>query len=106
MTHAQPIYPCPDISSEPSYGSNTPPLRARNKWTAPVYGATIQHAIEDDITEPITATTRKYLQQVIGTLLYYARAVDNTMQVAISTLSSVQATGTEATMDAVVHLLN
>jgi hypothetical protein len=85
------------------------PTRAQHsphKWIVPVYGATTQLALEEDTTTPIDDKTRKYLQQVIGTLLYYARAVDNTMLVAISTLSSVQATGTEATMDAVVHLLN
>ncbi len=82
------------------------PQESPHQWQAPTYGATIQLALQPDDTPPISHTTRKYLQQVIGTLLYYARAVDNTMLVAISTLSSVQATGTEATMTAVVQLLN
>jgi hypothetical protein len=51
-------------------------------------------------------TDIKYLQQVIGALLYYARMLDNTMLVAISTLASQQSHGTQATMNALVQLLN
>ena len=39
-------------------------------------------------------------------LLYYARAVDPTMLVALKTLAAAQTKCTEATMDAAVQLLN
>ena len=58
------------------------------------------------IHPPLHSTDLKTLQQILGTLLYYARAIDNTMLVAISTLASVQATGTKATLNAAIHLLN
>ena len=48
----------------------------------------------------------KRLQEIIGVLLYYARAVDSTMLVALGTLAATQAKGTEVTMEAAVHLLN
>jgi hypothetical protein len=44
--------------------------------------------------------------KVVGTSLYYARAVDLTRQVALGTIAAAQANGTEATMDAAIHLLN
>jgi hypothetical protein len=82
------------------------PQHSPHAWTAPNYSAATQAAIAEDTTSPLGAADITFLQQIIGTLLYYARAVDNTMLVAISTLASVQAKGTEATMDAAVHLLN
>jgi hypothetical protein len=51
-----------------------------------------------------TGITR--IQQVIGTLLYYARAVDATMFVALGTLAAAHSKGTEATAKALAHLLD
>jgi hypothetical protein len=44
--------------------------------------------------------------EIIGTLLFYARAIDNTMLVALNALASQQAAPTQTTMDHIVHLLN
>ena len=84
----------------------TRPQHSPHAWIAPDYGAATQWAIDSDDSPPLEATDLKTLQQILGTLLYYARAVDNTMLVAISTLASVQAQGTQATMEAAIHLLN
>jgi hypothetical protein len=59
-----------------------------------------------DTSEPLNPTEIKRLQEVIGTLLYYARAVDNTMLVALSTLAAAQTKGTEQTAEACTKLLN
>eukprot|EP00978_Attheya_sp_CCMP212_P041881 scaffold245865_cov61-Attheya_sp.AAC.1 len=48
----------------------------------------------------------KRIQGIVGTLLYYARALDSTMLMAIGSISSAQANGTEATAKAVAHLLD
>ena len=45
-------------------------------------------------------------QEIIGVLLFYARAVDSTMLVALGTLASAQSKGTEATAQAATQLLN
>ena len=42
----------------------------------------------------------------IGTLLYYARAVDSTMLVALNAISASQSKATETTAAAIVHLLD
>jgi hypothetical protein len=48
----------------------------------------------------------KRLQKVIGTLLFLARAVNNTMLVALSTLATTQTKGIESTMQTLIHLLD
>ena len=61
------------------------PQHSPHSWSAPTYGATTQWAIETDDSLPLVTATLKTLQQILGALLYYARVVDNTMLVAIST---------------------
>jgi hypothetical protein len=82
------------------------PQHSPHSWTPPTYGAAIQYADDPDTSEPLAPSGLKLLQQIIGTLLYYARAIDNTMLVAISSLALALKTGTQATMDAATHLLN
>jgi hypothetical protein len=53
----------------------------------------------------LTPEAKMRIQQVVGALLYYARAVDPTLMSAIS-LASQQATSTEDTYDLVLKRLN
>jgi hypothetical protein len=69
-----------------------------HKHTVPTYGATIQYAKDDDATNLLSKEEKKYIQQVLGTFLYYGRAVDSTMLTAISSIASTQAEPTEETM--------
>jgi hypothetical protein len=46
------------------------------------------------------------MQQVVGTLLYYALAIDNIMLVALGDLALAQTKGTKKTLDAITWLLN
>ena len=82
------------------------PQHAPSQWTVPNCGQKVQFAEPEDETPPLSKASVTRLQQIIGTLLYCARAVDSTMLVALSTLASAQSCGTEATMDAATHLLN
>jgi hypothetical protein len=52
---------------------------------------------------PLSPNDINRIQEVIGTLLYYARAIDNSMLSAIGTIASQQAKGTK---QAIVKLLN
>ena len=61
---------------------------------------------DTDDSPPLAPSNIKRLQQVIGALLYYARMVDNTLLVALGSLASAQSKATDATMDALIHLLN
>jgi hypothetical protein len=82
------------------------PQHSPHPWIAPTYGASIQYAAPDDESKPLDAHGITRLQQIIGTLLFYARAVDNTMLVALGTLASSQTKGTDNTMEATMQLLD
>ena len=59
-----------------------------------------------DNTAPLQTKDIKCLQEIISTLLYCGRAVDNTMLVALGTLASAQTKGTQATKKAANQLLD
>ena len=75
-------------------------------WNQPQYGAKIQYSEEPDTTPLLDATNARHVQEVLGTLLFYARAVDITMLKAIGTLATQQSKPTETTMKGIVKLLN
>jgi hypothetical protein len=77
-----------------------------HRYIEPQYGAPIQYTDPVDTSQPLTPTEIKKLMEVIGTFLYYARAVDNTMLVALSTLAAAQTKGTAQTAEACTKLLN
>ena len=84
----------------------TRPQHSPHKWTKPTYGASQQLTAPPDTTDPLDAHGVKRLQEVIGTLLYYARALDSTMLVTLGTLAAAQTKGTQATAEACVQLLD
>ena len=77
----------------------------QHKHAIPVYGRNIQHAKEEDETPQLNEEGKKFVQQVTGTFMYYARAVDPTILVALSAIASDQAAPTELTMQKVLYLL-
>ena len=87
------------------HDSPTKPQDAPHPWTKPNYGAKQQMTVTD--TSPsLDHSGIKRLQEVIGTLLYYGRAIDNTKLVALGTLASQQTKATEATGEALTQLLD
>lgn len=86
---------------EPTRDEDSP-----HAWVPPNYGSTIQLSPLEDTSPPLDKPGITRVQQIIGTLLYYARAIDSTMLVALSTLSAVQSKSTDATADALTRLLN
>jgi hypothetical protein len=77
-----------------------------HQHVTPTYGAKVQYTAPTDTSAPLDKAGITRLQCVIGTLLYYARAIDNTMLVALGSLSSAQSKGTERTALALTQLLN
>ena len=71
-----------------------------------------QHGMKVQLTDPINTSTPlplhevKCLQQIIGTFLFYGRAVDPTILTALSKLSSNHAMATEATKHACHQFLD
>ena len=60
----------------------------------------------EDTTPPLNKVQKREIQQILGTLLYYGRAVDPTLAVTLSALAAEQSNGTETTAKAVTKLLN
>ncbi len=114
--HATSAYPNHVHLSMPGYiakalarfGHRNPakPQHQPHQHTIPTYGATVQYAKPTDISNPLAKEDKKFIQQVIGTLLYYGRAVDATILVALSALASAQSAPTEDTMQRTRHLLD
>ena len=71
-----------------------------------------QYGVKVQLIDPIDTSARlptheiKRLQQIIGTFLFYGRAVDPTLLTALSELSSAQATATKATKCACQQFLD
>jgi hypothetical protein len=63
--------------------------------------------VENETTSPaLSAKDVNKLQQLTGTLLYYARAVDPTLIMPINVIASEQSKATADTADKVIKLLN
>jgi hypothetical protein len=81
------------------------PEHAPYDYAAPTYGSRQQFATID-ISRAVDSKDTKRIQEVLGTLLYYARAVDCTMIPAIVTIATQQANATTTTMKGITKLLN
>jgi hypothetical protein len=79
---------------------------APHTWNPLIYGAKTQY-VEDETTSPaISDKDVNKLQQLTGTILYYARDVDPTLIMPINVLASEQSKATAVTADTIIKLLN
>ena len=67
-------------------------------YEAPIYGSTAPQTTTVDSSDFAPPTSKLLLQQVVGSILYYARAVDSLMLTAVCELSTLQAKPTLLTM--------
>ncbi len=79
---------------------------APHAWAQPTYGAKVQFATDDDSSPVLTPAELTRIQQVVGTLLYYAISVDPTMLVALGSIASTQAKATKLTQDECLWVLD
>jgi hypothetical protein len=82
------------------------PEHSPHPWNPPIYGAITQFVSDTEPSPALSDKDVKQLQQLTGTLLYYARAVDPTLIMPINVLSSEQSNATAVTVDKVIKLLN
>ena len=81
------------------------PVNAPAKFKPIQYGAKVQ--IADVDTSPQLAKERiRHIQDVVGTLLYYARAVNTTLLATFSPIASRQSTATEEVATMIKQLLD
>ena len=77
-----------------------------HRHIVPRYGAKVQYASKDDTSPEVDEESKKFIQQVTGTFLFYARSVDPTMLVALSAIASDQAAPTERTLEKTLYFLD
>ena len=65
---------------------------------APNYGQKIQYAPQANKEPLLNKHQTKFIQEVTGTFLYYAQAIDGTMLTALSAIATEQATPTVTTL--------
>ncbi len=70
------------------------------------YGADAQAPLPNDISPKLSADKIKEIQRIIGSILYYARAVNSTILMALSSIASEQMKGTTNAMDKAKQLLD
>ena len=89
--------------------SHPPPHKQQHSpfhWNKPTYGATIQYAPLEDSSPILSTKDTTRVQQVVGTLLYYARAIDNTMLPALNDIAADQSAPTQKTAQQLTQLLD
>jgi hypothetical protein len=72
----------------------------------PTYGATCQYAEASDMSELLSKKNKTYIQEVIGTFLYYARCVDSLMFPALGMLATQYTMLTKNMMKKIKQFLN
>ena len=70
------------------------------------YGAAAQEPRPTDTAPSAGAAGIKRIQQLVGTIMYYAQSVDSTVLMALSEMGSEQATATTKTMADAIHFLD
>jgi hypothetical protein len=88
------------------HAAPTRPEHAPHTWSPPIYGAKTQYAENETTSPTLSDKDVNKLQQLTGTLLYYARDVDPTLIMPINVLASEQSKATAVTADKVIKLLN
>ena len=88
-------HPIPSRPEDSSYPAPNTKWGPESQLTAP-----------SDASKILNATAVSHLQQFVGTLLYYARAVDPTMVKALGSLAAQQSEATNTTTKRITQLLN
>lgn len=70
------------------------------------FGTAAQDTIDEDSSPLLDAKRKRRIQQIVGAGLYYGRAIDNTILVALSSIASNQANATEETEKCAHQLLD
>ena len=73
------------------------PQYAPHSWMVPNYGITRQYAKPPDTSPLLDKSGIKRVQSIVGSFLYYGRAIDNTIFVALNELAASQSAPTEQT---------
>ncbi len=86
-----------------------PPMKPQHQPHPSVkktYGVKVQYAKPPDEAPQLDKVGKKFIQEVVGVFLFFARAVDSTMLTPLSSLTSKQASPTKLTMEKCLQFLD
>ena len=95
-----------DILTKYGHPKPSTPQHAPHKHREIIYGSKSQLEPESDSSPRLSEDGIKRIQGIVGSLLYYARAVDNKLLATLSTIGAQQANATANTQRAVEQLLD
>ena len=70
------------------------------------YGKESNLLNQEEISPPATEEEKKYIQKVLGSFLFYARAIDMTILHSLSAIASEQSKPTKKTLERIKQLLD
>ena len=82
------------------------PQHSPYAWSKPTYGSKIHFSPVLDTSSALDSSGKTRFQEIVGTLLYHARAVHNPLLPALSTIGSDQYIEAEAKASKTTQLLN
>lgn len=82
------------------------PQHSPHAWQKPQYGAKTQYTHNADNSPALDAANKTTVQEILGTLLFYGRAIDSTILPVIHTSGTQQAAPTKKSMEDITQLLN
>jgi hypothetical protein len=82
------------------------PEHAPHMWNPHIYGAKTQYVEDETTSLALSDKDINKLQQLTGTLLYYARSFDPILIMPINVLASEQSNATAVTANKVIKILN
>jgi hypothetical protein len=94
-----------NVLSKFQHDSPKHPQHTLSQYVTPVYGAKTQYATKDE-TPPLTAQQCLTIQNVMGSVLYYAIAVDPTVLMPLNDIATEQTKATEKTQAATNKMLD
>ena len=71
------------------------PQYAPHSWTVPNYGINRQYTKPPDTSPLLDKSGIKHVQSIVSSFLYYGRAIDDTILVALNELAASQSSPTE-----------
>jgi hypothetical protein len=94
-----------NVLSKFQHDSPKHPQHTPSRYVTPAYSAKTQYATGDE-TPPLISQQCLTIQNVTGSVLYYARAVDPTVLMPLNDLATEQTKVTEKTQDATNQMLD
>ena len=88
------------------YPASHKPQHSPHKWVPKTYIQKAHLAPSEDTSSALSAKEIRHIQRIVGSFLYYTRAVDSTVHTAVNDLGSSQSKPTKKTNDESIMLID